>query len=151
MTNVFLIYVSERTDPEDAMLVRDIAIEASQTNRTLGVSGILMAVDNFFLQVLEGQEDVVDSLLGKIGKDERHTDVRVLYRGALPDRIFGQWSMGCVHSNEDIVHSESLFSKIQAQIEDLCRDLTQENGEELRDLIVRIPRLLGEGKMAILQ
>jgi hypothetical protein len=149
MTNTFLIYVSNRTDPGDAMLVRDIAIEASQTNRSLDVSGILMAVGDFFLQVLEGQEDTVEELLGKIGRDERHSDIRVLYRGSLPDRIFGQWSMGCVQSNQEMVHSDSIFQKVQTQIEDLCNNLDQDKGEELRDLIVRIPRLLAEEKVTI--
>ena len=149
MSNTFLIYVSHRTDPSDAMLVRDIAIEASQNNRSLDVSGILMAVGNFFLQVLEGPNDRVETLLEKIGKDERHSDIRVLYRGALPDRIFGQWSMGCVQSNQEIVQSDSLFQKVQAQIENLCDNLDQEKGEELRDLIVRIPRLLAEDSVTI--
>lgn len=149
MTDVFVIYISNRTDPTDAMLVRDIAIEASQTNRKLGVSGILMAVGSSFLQVLEGQKDVVESLLDKIGKDSRHTDVRVLYQGALPDRIFGQWSMGCVQSNHNAAPSEAILPTIQAQIEGLCDELTQEKGEELRDLITTIPRLLADNKVMI--
>lgn len=149
MTDVFLIYVSQRTDPTDAMLVRDIAIEASQTNRTLGISGILMAVGNFFLQVLEGKKESVDQLLEKIDGDARHSDIQVLYRGALPDRIFGQWSMGCVRSNENIVQSEAIIPKLQLQIDDLCNNLTQEKGEKLRDLIVNIPRMLADKKMAI--
>lgn len=149
MSNVFLIYVSNRTDPTDAMLARDIAIESTQSNRTKEVSGILMAVGNYFLQVLEGQEGVVDPLLEKIAQDERHTDIRVLYRGDLPDRIFGQWSMGCVQSNGETVQSESHFEKIRVQIEELCEDLTQEKSERLRDLIVRIPQLLAEDRVSI--
>ncbi len=149
MTDVFLIYVSNRTDPTDAMLVRDIAIEASQTNRTMEISGILMAVGNFFLQVLEGQRENVDALLEKIGKDSRHTDIRVLYRGALPDRIFGQWSMGCVHSQDSIAPSESIIPEVQAQIEELCTNLTQEKSEKLRDLIIRIPQLLTDDKLVV--
>ena len=149
MSNVFLIYVSNRSDPTDAMLARDIAIESSQTNRAKDVSGMLMAVGNYFLQVLEGQESVVEQLLEKIAKDERHTDIRVLYRGALPDRIFGQWSMGCVQSKGETVQSESHFEVIRAQIEDLCEDLTQEKAEKLRDLIVRIPQLLAQDQVSI--
>ena len=149
MTDVFLIYISNRSDPTDAMLVRDIAIEASQTNRTLGISGILMAVGNFFLQVLEGHKEDVDKLLNKIDKDSRHTDIRVLYQGALPDRIFGQWSMGCVQSHDHITATDSVIPKIQAQIEELCVDLTQEKAEKLRDLIVKIPNLLADEKITI--
>jgi hypothetical protein len=149
MSNVFLIYVSNRTDPDDHMLVRDIAIEASQTNRKLEVSGILMSVGTFFLQVLEGDDDNVDKLLEKIGKDPRHRDIRVLYRNPLPDRIFGQWSMGCVQSNAEIVQSDAHFERIRGQIEELCEEMTQEKGEELRDLIVKIPHLLAEDLVTI--
>lgn len=131
MSHVFLIYVSNRTDPADSMLVRDIAIEASQTNRAKEISGILMAVDNYFLQVLEGQEDVVDPLLDRIATDSRHTDIRVLYRGELPDRVFGRWSMGCVQSNREMVESDLHFEKIRVQIGELCENLTQEKGEKL--------------------
>ena len=149
MSNVFMVYVSNRTDPTDAMLVRDIAIESSQANRSKEISGILMAVGNYFLQVLEGQEAVVDQLLEKIAQDERHTDIRVLYRGTLPDRIFGQWSMGCIQSNGESLQSEPHFEEIRVQIDELCKDLTQEKSEKLRDLIVRIPQLLAEERVSI--
>lgn len=149
MSSVFLIYVSKRTDPTDSMLARDIAIEASQTNHGLEISGILMAIGNYFVQVLEGQVDRVDTLLEKIGRDPRHDDVRVLYRGELPDRIFGRWSMGCVQSNNEMVQSEAHFDKIRAQIEELCQDLTQEKSERLRDMIAMIPQLLAEDRVKI--
>ena len=149
MSNVFMVYVSNRTDPTDGMLVRDIAIESSQSNRSKEISGILMAVGNYFLQVLEGQEGVVDQLLERIAQDERHTDIRVLYRGTLPDRIFGQWSMGCVQSNGESLQSEPHFEEIRVQIDELCTDLTQEKSEKLRDLIVRIPQLLAEERVSI--
>jgi len=149
MADVFVIYISSRTDPMDPMLVRDIAIEASQTNRTLGVSGILMAVGSSFLQVLEGQKDVVETLLDKIGRDSRHKDIRVIYQGALPDRIFGQWSMGCVQTNHNTAPSDSFLPTVQAQIEGLCEELTQERGEELRDLITKIPRMLADNRVTI--
>lgn len=149
MNSVFLIYVSSRTDPTDSMLVRDIAIEASQTNRGLEITGILMAIGNYFVQVLEGQVDKVDTLLEKISRDPRHDDVRVLYRGELPDRIFGRWSMGCVQSNGEMVQSQSHFDKIRSQIEELCQGMTQEKGERLRDMIAMIPRLLAEDRVSI--
>ena len=149
MSHVFLIYVSKRTDPNDAMLVRDIAIEASQTNRGMGISGILMAVGDHFLQVLEGHAEAVNRLLDKISGDQRHRDVKVLYQGTLPDRIFGQWSMGCVQSNTAMVQSDAHFEAIRGKIEELSKDLTQEKGEKLRDLIVRIPTLLADDMVRI--
>ena len=149
MSNLFLIYVSNRTDPTDAMLVRDIAIEASQTNHGMGISGILMAVDNYFLQVLEGEEDSVEPLLEKISKDDRHTDVQVLYRGTLPDRVFGQWSMGCVQSGTQTLSADGHFEQISSKIKELCEDMSEENSEKLKDLIIKIPQLLQEDRITI--
>ncbi len=149
MSQIFLIYISNRTDPNDAMLVRDIAIEASQTNRTMNISGILMAVDNYFLQVLEGQEREVETLLDKIAKDPRHTDVQVLYRGNLPDRIFGQWSMGCVQAGGNTVDADKYLGDIREEIQRLCENITQEKSEQLKNLIIKIPQMLSEDKVKI--
>ncbi|MEM0930798.1 MAG: BLUF domain-containing protein [Pseudomonadota bacterium] len=149
MSQVFLIYASNRTDPTDQMLVRDIAIDSMQANRGRDVSGILMAVGNYFLQVLEGETETVDALLEKIGKDDRHTDIQVLYRGHLEERVFGQWSMGCVRSNGEVLTDNSHLDAIREQISQLCDGETENQGEKLRDMIVQIPKLIADNELAV--
>ena len=49
----------------------------------------------FFLQLLEGPDDVVTNLFKVISKDNRHSHVKVLYNQMVPfdDRLSSQWSM----------------------------------------------------------
>ena len=47
-----------------------------------------------FLQVLEGNEKVVDELIDQIRKDPRHTNLQILSRKAIQRRQYPDWSMG---------------------------------------------------------
>lgn len=63
-------------------------------NSALGVTGVLLHRDGTFMQVLEGEEDVVRPLYGRIAHDERHADVVNVWGSLSPTRRFGEWSMG---------------------------------------------------------
>ena len=55
---------------------------------------MLFIVGDFFVQVLEGQTDVVQTFYEKILKDPRHSEAAILMKGELDKRNFQQWSMG---------------------------------------------------------
>ena len=98
--------------------LNDIAETAQARNGTLGVTGLLLrghlevipGAPGEFVQWIEGPEDAVEDLFGRIESDPRHTDVEVLARGPLDtilseshagtgfhgDRLFPAWSMGLV-------------------------------------------------------
>jgi len=88
-----LLYVSstKRDFPVDDL--EAILAKARKKNSALSVTGLLLYVDGGFLQVLEGEMDVVRELYKTIARDTRHWDAKVLVDEALP-RNFGEWSMG---------------------------------------------------------
>jgi hypothetical protein len=47
-----------------------------------------------FVQVIEGEEDVIHSLYGRIKEDCRHHRVNRLYLKKIEARSFSQWRMG---------------------------------------------------------
>jgi hypothetical protein len=47
----------------------------------------------YFLQVLEGPEGPLSVLLEKLGRDPRHSSLRILSDGYVSARAFGAWSM----------------------------------------------------------
>jgi hypothetical protein len=51
-----------------------------------------------FLQILEGEEQDVEQLFSKIGKDKFHTNIKIIYRGDIDEREFSDWSMGFVNT-----------------------------------------------------
>ena len=46
-----------------------------------------------FVQVVEGEEDVLRALMAKIEKDERHQNVQYLVDESISERGFEQWNM----------------------------------------------------------
>ncbi len=89
-----LVYVSSaRADLSEDDL-QDILCRARETNRTLGVTGMLVFLDGCFLQVLEGRRECVRDLYAKIETDPRHFDAKVLIETEIAKPAFPDWSMG---------------------------------------------------------
>jgi hypothetical protein len=99
-----LIYISAaRAEFSEAELTR-LLLRARETNRKLGVSGLLIHHSGSFFQVLEGSAVVVEALFDRISGDPRHERVAVLQRSSLPTAAFGEWSMGFVGGEQPEFH-----------------------------------------------
>ena len=65
-----------------------------KNNISLGVTGILIHLNDRFIQLLEGEKTIVEELYEKIVKDERHNDVTQLLKGTLKKRNYENCLMG---------------------------------------------------------
>ena len=63
-------------------------------NEASGVTGMLLYGNDTFVQVIEGEEDVLNTVVDKIQKDPRHSEIHFLYRKPLEQRQYTDWSMG---------------------------------------------------------
>jgi hypothetical protein len=98
-----LVYVSAgKVRFSEAELVTLLAT-ARANNGKISVSGMLVHHEGSFFQVLEGDEDAVETLFGRISRDPRHHRVLVLTRQALASPDFGDWSMGFVEGKQAIL------------------------------------------------
>ena len=70
--------------------------EARSNNKQKGITGALLLSEDWFVQVLEGDEDAVRALFTSIEKDPRHDSVSVLETGMVPARVFARWAMAKV-------------------------------------------------------
>jgi hypothetical protein len=94
-----LFYSSAAAAPfSDAELTELLAV-ARVNNGRLGVTGMLLYHDGSFLQALEGDENVVESLYARISRDKRHQRVVTLLRSSADARYFDQWQMGFASMN----------------------------------------------------
>lgn len=75
------------TDAELAALWK----AASDTNRQLGITGGLYYDDRVFYQILEGDSDLVWSLMDRIQNDPRHVEVTVLVENDIASPSFRFW------------------------------------------------------------
>lgn len=74
--------------------LKSILGASRKNNPALGVTGLLVLREGFFLQLLEGSESAVRGLVEKIKKDRRHSGFTVLAEVASGERIFKNWGMG---------------------------------------------------------
>jgi Sensors of blue-light using FAD len=65
-----------------------------KNNEIRQVTGILLYLDPFFIQVLEGEEAIVNNLFTHIKQDSRHNKVSLIYKKPIEARYFSNWTMG---------------------------------------------------------
>lgn len=96
-----LIYASQATRPMKPEELTALLAAARAKNETLGITGLLLYCNQSFLQVLEGEAEVLDKLYQTIEQDSRHDKLRMLGRAPIDARKYTGWSMGFEHVDED--------------------------------------------------
>lgn len=67
--------------------------QSADANFSLGITGYLYFRLGDFLQYLEGDELILNALMERIKKDERHQVTQIIYDTAITQRRFPAWSM----------------------------------------------------------
>ena len=88
-----IIYASAANSGVDESTLDEILGHARKNNAGLDVTGILLFGNGVFIQVLEGEDDIVDRLAMHIEQDPRHPDFDILYEDRIDRRAFGAWDM----------------------------------------------------------
>lgn len=92
MANLQLIYVSQSFGFDSATLA-GILLDARRCNARDGITGSLVCREDLYLQLLEGPEEAVEACFARIGKDDRHLNVRLISRAVGRERLFPHWAM----------------------------------------------------------
>ena len=94
-----VLYRSQATVPLRDEQLTDILGEAQAYNQAHDITGLLCYGDGFFIQVLEGTPQAVQTLYAKIRRDARHRHVVTLRDGPSAMRFFPDWRMALVRSD----------------------------------------------------
>ncbi len=91
-----ILYSSKASDAMKSSDVMNIIATAQAFNKTADVTGMLLFIEDGFIQYLEGAEETVVKLYKKIAQDSRHQDCKVLLQGPSgeKERSFASWNMG---------------------------------------------------------
>jgi Sensors of blue-light using FAD len=94
-----LIYYSENHlgSAEGGKMIGDLNAIMDCSNRNNekdGITGALLFDTLWFVQILEGERDMVSATLRRILKDERHDNVVIIDARPARQRFFGNWWMG---------------------------------------------------------
>ena len=107
-----LVYRSDVVDPsEGPMDLSDVvAISVRNTGRRR-ITGALALHAGVFVQVLEGEPEVLTTLMAEIEADPRHRNVRVLARWPVQAQLFVGWAMVLVDTRKLSPHLAKLLSQ----------------------------------------
>ncbi len=101
-----IIYCSQATydlSPEELV---ELLEKSRRNNERDGLSGMLLYSSQSFLQMLEGEEEPLRSAYERIGSDSRHTNLRLLADVEVTQAMFGDWSMGFEHVDDEELADE---------------------------------------------
>ena len=84
--------------------------ECRTNNKQQDVTGMLLYRGGRFLQVIEGEMAVVESLYRKIRDDDRHVRIKALMQKRVARRQFSQWTMSFTEAGSLDVNSLSGYS-----------------------------------------
>jgi hypothetical protein len=103
-----------------------ILAASARNNPARGITGLLLFNGRNFLQLLEGEEGEVASLMETITADPRHSGVSVLDRRSIAARACPDWAMNRV----------MIAESIESRREMLEADLPDSLDPEVRKMIV---------------
>ncbi|HKX95049.1 MAG TPA: BLUF domain-containing protein [Methylibium sp.] len=101
-----LMYLSTATATDDGGSIQSILRASSVHNPLSGITGLLCSSRSHFLQVIEGPEQAVIELYGRVAKDPRHRDPVLLSIELVADRLFAGWSMAHIEGDG---HADELY------------------------------------------
>lgn len=98
-----LMYRSHNRIPAQSRQVELGALftQARSNNKGRGFTGALLLSNDWFVQILEGDEAAVRSLFARIKTDPRHDSVVLLSADDVPDRVFSRWAMARVSADRE--------------------------------------------------
>ena len=88
-----MIYKSRCKRRVDWNMVNSILESSSRNNPGYGITGMLVATETHFLQVLEGVFEALNATFERIARDPRHDTVQLISFREIEERRFGDWAM----------------------------------------------------------
>lgn len=125
-----VVYVSFSTRTLSETELEELLFNFRIRNKNRGITGLLLYNDLSYMQVIEGNRDVVYALLEKIKKDSRHTNLVILLEKPIVDRSFPNWSMGHHIKKSSQLPQTSGFSEFMQS-----NDLTSTRNKDSKEVI----------------
>jgi methanogenic corrinoid protein MtbC1 len=95
-----LVYRSRAVRRLAAQDLYKLARDAQSRNRAESITGLVLYDDDRFFQWLEGPADSLARIMQSIYSDPRHADIEVLENRPTTARVFGDWSMKLISSDQ---------------------------------------------------
>lgn len=129
-----MIYTSEARNKFAPAELQELLLIARRNNDRDAVTGMLLYEDGTFLQVLEGENDVVEATYQRIAADKRHHKIMLIARFEIDHRSFHDWEMGFFDASGgnllQLPGYSNFLSKKTVELESL------EEGDKAREVLL---------------
>ena len=120
-----IVYISTATGLAPAEVER-LVESAQRNNAERGISGFLIYNGRNFLQLVEGEQAALMSLMAKLARDPRHSGMLVLIDEPIEARSCPSWSMHHMPWSLDLgVRRESIRAGLPEPISPYARQLVE--------------------------
>ncbi|NNE01966.1 MAG: BLUF domain-containing protein [Eudoraea sp.] len=138
-----LTYRSKAIEDITPNSIYEIVKVANEFNPTVGITGCLVFDNGYFIQILEGEKEVVEELYFKIKQDKRHSFASVLSKDFTAKRFFDKWDMAYMNLTDlSVGDKNELVQKAQAEI----KNITTKESFTTKVFWYNINELLGEDR-----
>ena len=129
-----LIYTSEAKNNFSPGELQNLLLTARRNNDRDAITGMLLYEDGTFLQVLEGENEVIESTYQRIAADKRHHKIMLIARFEIDHRSFHDWEMGFFDASGgkllQLPGYSNFLSKKTVELENL------EDGDKAREVLL---------------
>ena len=112
------IYKSRCKGKANWELVESILASSSSNNPANKITGVLVATETHFLQVLEGEFEPINATMERISRDTRHEKIQLISFAEIQKRRFADWAM----------HGIGLFDLNTKLLDELFQKFGEKNG-----------------------
>ncbi len=105
-----IVYLSTPTIHFSDEDLANLLVKSRDNNMKRNVSGMLLFLNDLFIQVLEGEDEEVDDLYNHIARDSRHHKLTKVYDQPIEERLFDVWSMAFDQMSSDELMEAGYFT-----------------------------------------
>ena len=133
-----LVYTSISNQKMSDDNLKELLKKSRLKNERLNITGMLLYLDPFFMQILEGEEAIINERFKIIKQDSRHHKVKIIYKKPIEERSFPNWTMGFNKISDENLEAVEGFSDFwQQPISDFFSDSPSENEKKLEQFLDR--------------
>lgn len=143
------VYVSKSLVSSDKDELEKMCAPFAVTNARHEITGMMFSIGDHFVQILEGERDVVWQLLNNVRRDPRNEHFRTLYHGGLQRRRFPRWNMRLMRLNDQAQLAPDQLQRLKESLRFLMKgDPSRESAQRL---LSKLPLLIPLDYYAVLR
>jgi len=114
-----MVYTSRPTvpPPKRAAFPSEISDTSLRKNPPRGITGGLLIASDLVVQLVEGPQDSISTLMATLRADERHAGIEVVHDAVSAERNMPEWAMAV----RDVTDTPTSIQQIHTVVEDYRR------------------------------